>query len=113
MIYLRYKTDEESRMRQEVLEKWTQIMNTYKESGKTIADFCKEQKMDKSNFYLWRKRINPDVDQSFVKVSPLKTATAECNKLIIHLPGNVKVEVTSATDLKLLRKVVSSLGGTL
>ena len=100
-------------MWQEVLEKWTQIMNTWKESGQSIAVFCKENKLDKSNFYLWMKRLNPDADQSFVKVHPIPPVITDDNILIIHLPGNVKVDVTSATDLKLLRKVVISLGGAL
>jgi len=31
-----------------------------------LENLYKENKLDKSNFYLWMKRLNPDADQSFV-----------------------------------------------
>ncbi|HBD95456.1 MAG: hypothetical protein A2015_01215 [Spirochaetes bacterium GWF1_31_7] len=100
-------------MRQDALHKWTQIMNTWKKSALSIADFCKEHNLDKSNFYQWRRRLESDEKEEFVKVIPVPPTTTAITAIIVHLPGNVKIEVTQATDLKLLHRIINSLGGAL
>jgi len=38
-------------------EQWQQIFEQYSTSGLQIAAFCKQQKLNTSSFYAWRKRL--------------------------------------------------------
>jgi transposase-like protein len=38
-------------------EQWQQIFEQYASSGLQIATFCKQQKINTSSFYAWRKRL--------------------------------------------------------
>ena len=38
-------------------EQWQQILNQQASSGLQIATFCKQQKLNTSSFYAWRKRL--------------------------------------------------------
>jgi len=38
-------------------EQWQQIFEQYSTSGLQIAAFCKQQKLNPSSFYAWRKRL--------------------------------------------------------
>ena len=38
-------------------EQWQQIFEQHAASGMQIAAFCKQQKLNTSSFYAWRKRL--------------------------------------------------------
>jgi transposase-like protein len=38
-------------------EQWQQIFEQHASSGLQIAAFCKQQKLNTSSFYAWRKRL--------------------------------------------------------
>lgn len=38
-------------------EQWQQIFKQHEASGLQIAAFCKQQKLNTSSFYAWRKRL--------------------------------------------------------
>lgn len=38
-------------------EQWQQIFKQHASSGLQIAAFCKQQKLNTSSFYAWRKRL--------------------------------------------------------
>ena len=38
-------------------EQWQQIFKQHASSGLQIAVFCKQQKLNPSSFYAWRKRL--------------------------------------------------------
>jgi transposase-like protein len=38
-------------------EQWQQIFKQHASSGLQIAAFCKQQKLNPSSFYAWRKRL--------------------------------------------------------
>lgn len=38
-------------------EQWQQIFKQHAASGMQIAAFCKQQKLNPSTFYAWRKRL--------------------------------------------------------
>jgi hypothetical protein len=48
-------------------EQWHQIFEQYNASGMKIAAFCKQQKLNPSSFYAWRKRLaNPSLCPSII-----------------------------------------------
>lgn len=38
-------------------EQWRQIIEDFKKSGESVADFCKRQGLCESRFYIWRKKL--------------------------------------------------------
>jgi len=44
-------------------EQWQQIFKQYTASGLHIAAFCKQQKLNTSSFYAWRKRLTSNKSQ--------------------------------------------------
>jgi len=47
-------------------EQWQKIFTEYASSGMHIADFCKQQKLNTSSFYSWRKRLASNKPQAVI-----------------------------------------------
>ncbi|AWB66266.1 IS66 family insertion sequence hypothetical protein [Saccharobesus litoralis] len=45
--------------KQRTIEDWQLIFSQFHASGLTVTQFCKQHKLTISNFYKWRKRIEP------------------------------------------------------
>ncbi|MBL4941786.1 MAG: transposase [Colwellia sp.] len=59
-------------------EQWQQIFKQHASSGLQIAEFCKQQKLNPSSFYAWRKRLVdtslfPSITQSHPDLDDSKT----------------------------------------
>jgi len=53
-------------------EQWQQIFEQYSASGLAIVAFCKQQKLNTSSFYAWRKRLSSSDEHSAI-ITPLTT----------------------------------------
>ncbi len=42
-----------------------------KASGKTVEDYCMEHELKASNYYYWRKKLQPQEPGKFISVTPL------------------------------------------
>lgn len=48
---------------------WARIIEECNNSGKTVAEFCKEHNIAKSTYYLWQQRIRGMIlDKAFDKI---------------------------------------------
>lgn len=47
-------------------EQWQQIFEQYSTSGLQIAAFCKQQKLNTSSFYAWRKRLTSNTQHAVI-----------------------------------------------
>jgi hypothetical protein len=56
--------------------RWRALLAEQKESGQSIAAFCREQTLPVWQFYEWRKRLRPAEAGSFVAVEVSATETA-------------------------------------
>lgn len=71
---------------------WQMVLETFKSSGLSVRQFCKQEGLSEPSFYSWRKRLTnprkPDVSkeqshpESFIQVSMPK-AESSCLKLIL------------------------------
>jgi len=53
-------------------EQWQKIFTEHASSGMHIADFCKQQKLNTSSFYAWRKRLASNKSHAVITdASPL------------------------------------------
>jgi hypothetical protein len=84
-------------------EQWQQIVKQHASSGLQIAVFCKQQKLNPSSFYAWRKRLaltnnsfcptltNPveEKQDDWVNIVPDKVAPSTGWDMEISLPNGV------------------------
>ena len=47
-------------------EQWQQIFKQHASSGLQIAAFCKQQKLNTSSFYAWRKRLTNNTQHTAI-----------------------------------------------
>jgi len=48
--------------------KWRRLISEQMRSGKSVAAFCREQKLRASHFYWWKKRLRENTAARFVEV---------------------------------------------
>ncbi len=48
--------------------KWRRLISEQVRSGKSVAAFCREQKLRVSHFYWWKKRLRENTAARFVEV---------------------------------------------
>jgi hypothetical protein len=77
-------------------QQWQQMITDWQHSGQSVAEFCKEQHLTLSNFYLWRKRLDTDVTEATISPwialsSPAGTDVVNGNdrQLELSLPDGV------------------------
>jgi transposase-like protein len=85
-------------------EQWQQIFKQHVSSGLQIAAFCKQQKLNPSSFYAWRKRLanhslsptitdndhNTDKNQpDWVSITPEQMPPSSCWDIELALPNGV------------------------
>jgi transposase-like protein len=53
----------------------TELMRAHiaacKASGKTVEDYCMEHELKASNYYYWRKKLQPPKSGKFIPITPL------------------------------------------
>jgi hypothetical protein len=90
--------------------KWRRLISEQMRSGKSVAAFCREQKLRASHFYWWKKRLRENTAARFVE---LQVAESPAN-----LPGDSRIEVrlqnpvdATPSGINLLSKVVFMIQG--
>ena len=58
-------------------EQWQQIFKQHASSGLQIAAFCKQQKLNPSSFYAWRKRLASQLPLPVVENTPVLAETQQ------------------------------------
>ena len=74
-------------------KQWRMLVLGQPISGLSIAQYCKNQNINLSNFYLWRKRININESPKpgFLRLS--KPSVPTLRDLRIETPNGYKIEV--------------------
>ncbi len=57
--------------------RWRGLFSEQKESGQSIAGFCRERALPVWQFYEWKKRLRPTETSSFVAVEVVASETIE------------------------------------
>jgi len=74
--------------------KWRRLISEQMRSGKSVAAFCREQKLRASHFYWWKKRLRENTAARFVEV---QVAESPANVL-----GDSRIEVRLQNGRSLL-----------
>ena len=65
--------------------KWRRLISEQMRSGKSVAAFCREQKLRASHFYWWKKRLRENTTARFVEVQVAESPA--------NIPGDSRIEV--------------------
>jgi hypothetical protein len=65
--------------------KWRRLISEQMLSGKSVAAFCREQKLRASHFYWWKKRLRENTAARFVEVQVAESPA--------NVPGDSRIEV--------------------
>lgn len=91
---------------------WLQRITEQRDSGKSIAAWCKEQSLKENQFYYWNKKIgnNPickkqQVEWLSVKVDPV---TITPNSIKVNI-GPASVDIEKDFDQQLFRQIAQVL----
>lgn len=88
--------------RQYKLEKWTQIICECRSSGLTIAQWCKANAIQPSNYYYWLKRVRQAACDTLPAIKQ-----ELCNIVPLTVGNQVVSDKTQEENLYALRIVVS------
>ena len=111
---------------------WRRVMARHRESGFSIAEFCRRESISEANFYSWRRELRQrssrraslneaaKQDRSSssavipsilpVRIDP---AAGASDSLRIHWPGGVLVEMTRPVSQQEVAALLRALGETL
>jgi hypothetical protein len=96
---------------------WQMVLDTFKSSGLSIRQFCKQEGLSEPSFYSWRKRLT-QVDESdavkeevsqpdpFIQVS---LPTEKHGGLELVLSSGHTLRISSPADSQTLTTVLSAL----
>jgi len=80
--------------RAEVKQKWQVIFADYQRSHLSIAEYCREQSISPSSFYLWRKKLGDHQPGRFLPVvvevhtAPVRVCFANGAMIEVHDDSN-------------------------
>src|SRR5260370_3149233 len=92
--------------------KWRRLISEQMRSGKSVAAFCREQKLRASHFYWWKKRLREDTTARFVDVQVAESpANAVGNSRIeVRLQNGRRLMVGRGFDPEHVRGFVAGVG---
>jgi hypothetical protein len=74
--------------------KWRRLISEQMRSGKSVAAFCREQKLRASHFYWWKKRLRENTAGRFVEVQVAESPA--------NVRGDSRIEVRLQNGRSLL-----------
>ena len=84
---------------------WDKAIQEYKESGKSLAQFCKEKGFSANTFYLNRQKLKK---QGFVKINPVSAMT-HTSSIKMEYKG-ITIPLEEGFSPGLLQQILSALG---
>ena len=117
---------------QEQVAFWQLVIESYQASGLTVKEFCRQEGLSLSSYYLWRKKLangwgaNRGVLKGGSNSQPGKSARANKAKaflevaalsnsnpssLTISFPGNISISAAVGCDVELFCHALKILSG--
>ena len=97
---------------------WLRHVEAWRESGLSLADYCRQQGLNRKTFLAWTRRIQAglSMDQHglleliSVQVAPAPVATAEASAIMLRLAHGFQLVKTCAELVEVLAKTSPSNG---
>jgi transposase-like protein len=96
--------------RRETWAKWHGLIAEQKQSGQSVAAFCRERGLCAPHFFAWKKRLSEEATNPFVAVEVVSAGQRAPSRAVeIRLAGGRRVMVEPGFDAAHLRAVVEAL----
>ena len=94
--------------RSETRSRWRELVDEQRDSGLSIAEFCRRQDVSQASFYQWRKKLRESMPEpeSFVPLSVIGGSGVE-----VELPCGAVVRLPSGDEQSLEQVVLLLLAG--
>lgn len=92
---------------------WQRLVKEQAQSSLSVTDFCRDQKINRQRFYLWRQRFQSQ-STGPVKGAFLQLVTSSKNKesgIRLKVDQGISIELDFGFDPTTLRQVISLLRG--
>ena len=92
---------------------WRTIIENQTTSGMSVATYCRENLLNLSHYYTWRRRLREQQPCAggFLELIPDRLTESASSGVRLRLSGKLYVEVDRGFDPFTLRTVVETLGG--
>lgn len=82
-------------------DQWQLLLNQYDPQIMTVDEFCQQQKISQSTFYMWRKKLMPDIEENnsiplFVKIPQSISSPSPTT-----VPWDVELEIGGSIVLRI------------
>jgi transposase-like protein len=98
-----------------VREKWSHILKEQAESGLTAGKFCEKHGYAFHQIRYWRQKLRSGAKAPrfapVVKSNESPRSRIESKSSLVVTIGNLRIEISSGFDRKLLTDVLQALGG--
>jgi hypothetical protein len=98
---------------------WQMAIETWRSSGLTVRQFCRQEGLPEASFYSWRKKLTKtltsDSDKEAIKPKPfiqVSLPKAKSGGLELVLASGHTLRIPSAIDRQTLTHVLSALSET-
>ena len=82
------------RHREGVEDRWRQRIEAQQASGLSVEEFCRRESINRSRFYLWRRRIASAAREGFVAVNV--ASSVSCEEVVAEPSGVKRSAVVAA-----------------
>lgn len=100
------------RHRETTIKKWSGLVSIQAESGLSVPEFCRKQKIHENNFYSWRSKLKKnckEITGNGFKELNLSADCADCSGIQIWIKENVHIIIENHFNETALLKVVKLL----
>lgn len=103
------------RHKAETWSRWRSLVTEQRDSGRSVAAFCRERGLPVSQMFAWKRRLREAETAQFVEIDvkpcsePLHVAPARSAAIEVRLAGGRSLVVEPGFDAKHLRALLSVL----
>lgn len=92
---------------------WRDIIENQKTSGRNITEYCRENQINPSQFYKWRRKLvgKQPTTGGFLELIPHKPTDSGHSGISIRMDGKLSIDINPGFDPFVLRSVVETLRG--
>jgi len=98
-----------------VYARWVKVIDEWRESGLSGAEFCRRHELRAKSFYKWRQRLEEEGaaegSSEFVPVSFSDSRLCPGCGVRVVIGDRIHLELSSGFDAEVLRRAVQALGG--
>ena len=95
------------------LTEWSKRVEACRNSGQTVSQWCRENGVAISTYFLWQRRVYQAVSERaevcFAEVPMYSTAPGEGSVAAVIHVGELEIELCSGADAATVRAIVQAL----